>query len=306
TTDSAKRAGERWGDMRHPVLNALTVDVEDWYHGNDFNIDFSLWDMYEDRVCDSTEKVLEILARYQVKATFFILGHVAGKHPRLVRRIYECGHEIGTHGYRHRPVYTVAPAEYREDLMRSTAAIEDITGQAVKAHRAPFWSITRKSLWALDILEEKGFDYDSSIFPVLTPLFGLRGAPRFPYTPRLERIYAITEFPPSVVEIFGSAVRVPFSGGFFLRSLPCRFVRKAIRSLNAAGHPAMIYVHPWELDTAQPVLRAPAMARFTHYHNLSTTGEKLRMLLREFRFGPAAEVLASTSVTALSIGQIHG
>lgn len=292
------------GDMQRVVLNALTVDVEDWCHGNDFNIDASLWDTYEDRVCDSTEKVLELLAHYQAKATFFIVGYVARKHPRLVRKIHEYGHEIGTHGYRHRLVYTLDPVEFREDLMRSTAAIGDITGHAVKAHRAPSWSITHKSLWALDILEEEGFDYDSSIFPVLTPLFGLGEAPRFPYRPRLGRVYAITEFPPSVLETFGGAVRVPFSGGFFLRSLPYGFIRKAIGSLNASGHPAMIYVHPWELDPSQPVLKAPAIARFTHYHNLDTTGEKLRMLLRDFRFGPAAEVLASTSVSTLSIGQV--
>lgn len=283
------------------MLNALTIDVEDWYHGNDFNVDFRLWDAYEDRVCDSTERILDLLLQHHVRATFFVLGYVAGKHPRLVRRIQQCGHEIGTHCYRHRLVYAQAPAEYREDLVRSRAVIEDITGQTVTAHRAPSWSITRRSLWALDILEEEGFAYDSSIFPVRTPLFGVRGAPCSPYKPRRGRVYGLTEFPPSVAEALRGAVRVPFSGGFFLRSLPYLIIRNAISSLNATARPAMVYLHPWELDASQPRLRASVVTRFVHYHNIDTTEEKVRMLLREFSFGPAADVLASTDAAALTI-----
>lgn len=273
-------------------MNAITVDVEDWYHGNDFGIDFSLWDGYQDRVTCNTERLLEILAGYQVKATFFILGYVAERSPWLVDRIFRAGHEIGTHGYRHRLVYLQSPPEYREDLLRSKGIIEDITGQVVRAYRAPSWSITRQSLWALDILEEEGFLYDSSIFPIRTPVFGLRGAPRFPYRPWFGRRYAITEFPPSVLEV-GGLVRIPFSGGFFMRALPGSFIRLAIKTINAMGFPAMIYVHPWELDLQQPVFRAPLARRFIHYHRLDSTEKKLHMLLREFCFAPAGEVLAS-------------
>ena len=287
--------------MNYELLNALTIDVEDWYHGNDFNIDLELWDTCQDRVFESTKKVLEILAHNHVKATFFILGYVAERHPQLVKEICQQGHEIGTHGYRHRLIYTQRPAEYREELARSKIIIEDITGRAVKAHRAPSWSITHKSLWALDILEEEGFVYDSSIFPLLTPLFGLRGAPCFPYRPRFGRAYAITEFPPSVLEILGGAIRIPFSGGFFLRALPYGFIRRAIKSLNVTGLPAMIYIHPWELDVGQPILRAPLTKRFIHYHNLETTEKKLQMLLCEFRFAPAGEVLASINLDSINI-----
>ncbi|NPV52530.1 MAG: DUF3473 domain-containing protein [Firmicutes bacterium] len=288
--------------MQPGILNALTIDVEDWYHGNDFNIDFGRWDAYEDRVSNNTKRVLEILAHHQVKATFFILGYVAERHPRLVGEICQCGHEIGTHGYRHRLIYTQRPVEYREELLRSKRMIEDITGRGVWAHRAPSWSITHKSLWALDILEEEGFLYDSSIFPFLTPLFGLQGAPRFPYKPRFGRAYAITEFPPSVLKVLGGAIRIPFSGGFFLRALPYSFIRRALKSLNAMGFPAMIYIHPWELDVGQPILHAPLTKRFVHYHNLGTTEKKLRMLLREFRFAPAGEVLAHINLDSINIG----
>ncbi len=290
----------------HRILNALTVDVEDYFHGNDFNVDFALWDVHEDRVVDSTHRVLEILDRYATRATFFLLGHVAEKHPELARRIHEAGHEVGTHGYRHRLVYTQSPSEFRLDLGRSIDAIAGATGCAVKAHRAPSWSITKKSLWALDILEEQGIAYDSSIFPVLTPLFGIRGAPCLPYRPRLGRVYSIAEFPPSVMEALGGAARIPFSGGFFLRSLPYGFIRKAIDRLNAAGHPAMVYVHPWELDVSQPRLRGPATARFVHYHNVQTTERKLRMLLDEFYFGPAGRVLESVSVVPRDLAGAQG
>lgn len=272
------------------MLNAFTVDVEDWYHGNDFNIDFRFWHDFEDRVCGSTERLLDLLALHVVKATFFVLGFVAERHPKLVERIAREGHEVGTHGYCHRLVYTQTREEYREDLRRSKAALEDITGKALYAYRAPSWSITCKSLWALEILEEEGFLYDSSIFPVVTPFGGIVGAPRFPYKPTFQRQHDIIEFPPSVLEVAG-VLRVPFSGGFFLRGLPCRFIQRALRSINGMGFPALVYVHPWELDLEQPVLQVPFPRKFIHYRGLRTTQRKIEALLGEFRFAPAGEVL---------------
>jgi len=277
------------------IINALTVDVEDYFHVNAFRDQVSRkdWETYPSRVNRNTRDVLDLLDEHSVRATFFVLGWVAERNPGLVREIQSRGHEVACHGYAHELIYEIGPVRFKEDLRRARTLLEDISGEAIKGYRAPSFSITKESLWALDIIIEEGFLYDSSIFPILHDTYGLRDAPSFLH--ELDRpAGSLTEFPPSTVEIgfLGRTHRIPFSGGGYLRLLPTQLVKRAIAHTNETkGEPSAVYFHPWEIDPDQPRIRAGFRSRFRHYHNLRKTRGKVGRLLSSFSFAPMGEVI---------------
>lgn len=270
------------------MINAMTVDLEDWHHSID-SIPFQDWDRYESRVEADTYKILEIFRQFEVRATFFVLGYVAENHPTLLKEIHSMGHEIATHGYSHRLIYRQTPKEFREDLNKSIKVIEDITQQKVLGYRAPYWTITKESYWALDILQEEGIKYDSSIYPVKTYLYGISGAPVYPYIVKENNGNKLIEFPPSTVTVCG--LRVPIAGGFYMRALPSWLIRWGIKRINKKGQPAIVYIHPPEFDSLKPVVKLPFKERILHYYNLGVMEEKLKLLLSEFKFDSIKELL---------------
>ena len=269
-----------------PVTNALTIDFEDWYQG--LEIPYSDWDRFEDRIEAAGEKLLSILDEGNTKATFFMLGYVAEKHPAIVKRIKDAGHEIGTHGFSHTLIYNQAPKLFKEELTRAIGYLEDLTGSKVLGHRAPFFSITKDSLWALDILGELGIKYDSSIFPVLNYRYGIADAPRFPYTIKREK-FEFVEFPISTLKLPGFTM--PISGGAYFRIYPYQVTKQAIKQVNRSGEPVTFYLHPWELDPDHPRIDVPRRIALTHYFNLKATEGRLKKLLRDFKLAPMKEVL---------------
>jgi polysaccharide deacetylase family protein (PEP-CTERM system associated) len=272
-------------------LNALTIDVEDYYQVSAFEgvIDRGDWDRLESRVGASTDRVLDCLAAAGVRATFFVLGWVAERQPSLVRAIRSAGHEVGSHGYAHRLIYEQTPEEFRADLRRSVRVLEDTLGEPVTLYRAPSFSITHKSLWALDVLVEEGIRLDSSIYPTRHDRYGLPGTPTEPH--RIHRpAGSLWEFPPPVYRFLGYPV--PVGGGGYFRLYPYPLTRLALGRINAAGRPFAAYLHPWELDPDQPRVRAGRSARFRHYVNLRRTEPRLMRLLADFPFGTLSEALA--------------
>jgi polysaccharide deacetylase family protein (PEP-CTERM system associated) len=277
------------------MLNALTVDVEDYFQVTAFSkaVSRDAWDSFPLRVVENTRRVLDLFDEFEVKATFFILGWIAEREPGLVREIALRGHEVATHGYGHELVYDIGPERFRADLRRSRAILESITGKPVLGYRAPSYSITVKSMWALDILVEEGFAYDSSIFPVRHDIYGVPGAERFPHVIR-RGAGEIVEFPLTTwpLCILGKQCCIPVAGGGYLRLLPAGLIRKVFQGINEReGQPAVLYFHPWEVDPGQPRMRACLKSRFRHYLNLSRTEAKLRTLLSGLSFAPMSEVL---------------
>jgi polysaccharide deacetylase family protein (PEP-CTERM system associated) len=270
------------------MLNALTIDLEDWYQGlTSTGRRVDRWPRYEDRVVESTERLLDILAQTKVKATFFVLGYAADQFPELVRQVADAGHEIGLHSYYHRQVSRLTPKEFRSDTIRGRNAVEEASGKQVVGYRAPMFSIDWSTLWALEALLEMGFQYDSSVFPTRNMLYGYPDAPRFPYCPFGNGSFV--EFPLSTVRLLG--VNWPVAGGFYLRSLPYAVLKWGLKRINREGRPAIIYLHPWDLDAEQPYPSPTIRERFTHYHNLRLAESKLMALLGDFRFGRLADLL---------------
>ncbi|MCM0647212.1 polysaccharide deacetylase family protein [Clostridium swellfunianum] len=271
------------------MKNVFTIDVEDWFHTMDFNFPVSSWNNYEDRVHHGLKDILELLDKYNVKATFFVLGYVARKHPELVRELINKGHEIGSHGDMHKMVTTQNREEFKKDVAASKEILEDMTGKKINIYRSSSWSIVPKTMWALEVLEELGFKYDSSIQPFTTPLSGFRNAPRTPFYPVVNgKRLNLLEFPPSVMPL-GKAC-LPFCGGLYLRVLPKSFINYALNKVNK-NNSGMIYTHPWELDVKQPRLKVPPHIKFTHYYNLSSTKDKLEYLLQNFEFDTLSKVV---------------
>ncbi len=268
----------------HPIKNYLTIDVEDYFQVSAFEdiVHPEDWGAIEQRVVRNTEKVLDLLAAHSTKATFFIVGWVAERYPQLVRTIHGQGHAIGCHSYWHRKVYDLTPEEFRDDTRRVKSILEDIIGAPVHGYRAPSYSITGKSLWALDILRELGFTYDSSIFPIHHDIYGIPDAPRFAY----QHLNGLLEYPISTARFFGRSI--PVSGGGYFRLFPYRFSRYALQTINEKeGEPFIFYLHPWELDPDQPRMRqARALSRFRHYNNLGKVRSRLKSLFADFRFIP--------------------
>lgn len=274
------------------MKNALTVDLEDYFHVSAYSgkVRREEWDSYPSRVAENTDRLLDLLAENNCLATFFVLGWVAEKKPQIVGRVAAAGHEIACHSLLHRKIFDLTPQEFREDTHRAKAVIEDATGKKVVGYRAPSFSVTRESSWALDILAEQGFQYDSSVFPVRHPSYGIPDAPRTPYwinTPSGR----ILEFPMPTLAI--GSMRSPIGGGAYLRFLPYSYTRWAIRHLNQHEEfPVCVYIHPWELDPEQPRMGGSLSARVRHYFGLRGTEAKLKKLVSDMEFCPLGTLIS--------------
>ena len=273
------------------VTNAISIDVEDYFQVSGFEkaVSRKKWEQYPSRVVNNTRRLLAIFERHQVTATFFVLGWVAERFPFLVKEIYALGHEVGSHGYWHRLIYEMSPSDFRNDLIQSISVLQDITGQPITSFRAPSFSITKQSLWALDILAEEGITQDSSIFPTHHDRYGIPDA-----SPEIHQIatttHALWEFPMSVTKWRG--LSVPTSGGGYFRLYPYRITRRLISQINETGRPLMFYLHPWEIDPQQPLVDGvPFLSRKRHRINLAKTEGKLERLLTDFKFTSMTDVL---------------
>jgi polysaccharide deacetylase family protein (PEP-CTERM system associated) len=276
-----------------PVLNAFTVDVEDWFQVSAFDaaIDRAGWDGRERRVEANTRAIAAMLERRGLRATFFCLGWVAERCPGLVRSLADAGHEIASHGHEHRLVTSLTPEGFRQDLRRAADAIEAASGVRPTGFRAPSFSVDATNLWAYDVLREEGYRFSSSVFPVKHDRYGMPSFPRRPV--RLEGAdgRTIVEFPMTTWRVLGR--NLPVAGGGWLRFLPPAVMHRAFRAENAQGVPACLYTHPWEVDPGQPRVAVPLRTRFRHYLNLSKTAARLERLLDAFRFGTLSESLAA-------------
>jgi len=291
------------------MINALTIDVEDYFQVNAFarHVRYDEWDSYPLRVDANTRRILDMLDSFSIKATFFILGWVAERLPSLTKEIHRRGHEIACHGYGHELIYEIGPESFRADIRRSKALLEDQCGVAVRGYRAPSYSITRKSLWALDILVEEGFSYDSSIFPMIHDTYGIPDAERFPHTIQTTS-GPLVEFPLTTLpfQLGWKKMRLPIAGGGYLRLLPVGIIRKGIETINTRERkPAVLYFHPWEIDPDQPRIKAGMKSRFRHYLNLHRTEGKLRHLFKELKFGTMTDVI-NTCPTHLKLDVAYG
>lgn len=273
------------------VKNALTIDLEDYYQVTAFESSSGSdgWDSHASRVEVNTSRLLELLSSAGCKATFFTLGWVAEKYPKLIRRVAELGHEIACHSHLHRRVYTLTPSEFKDDTRRAKEILEDASGVVIRGYRAPSFSITRDSWWAFEVLAELGFAYDSSIFPIKHANYGMPDVPRFPF--RVETPAGpVMEFPMPTLAV--GSIRSPFGGGAYFRLLPYRFTRWAIRRTNLLERqPVCVYLHPWEIDADQPRLRGSLTSRARHYFGLKGTEAKLKKLLADFGFCPLASIV---------------
>jgi len=259
--------------------NIISVDVEDYFHVEAFaeNVPRSAWQRYTSRVEANTRRILDVLDEYGVKGTFFILGWVADHHPGLVRQIVARGHEPACHSYWHRRVYELTPEAFRVDTLRAKNAIEQAAGVPVYGYRAPSFSITRESLWALELLAELGFRFDSSIFPINHDLYGMPHAHRGPFRV-LTKAGPLVEFPLATFRLC-RGVNMPVAGGGYLRILPDWYTKAGLRSAWREFLPVVTYVHPWELDPEQPRVKTSLKSRLRHYTNLRKTESRLRKLL---------------------------
>jgi polysaccharide deacetylase family protein (PEP-CTERM system associated) len=273
-------------------VNAMTVDVEDYFHVSALaeTISRKDWATMEYRAEQSTERLLEMFAQRDIKATFFVLGWVTQRSPQLIRRIHDAGHEIACHGLTHELVYRQTPEVFRTETRESKAMLEDAIGAPVIGYRAASYSITNESLWALDILCDLGFEYDSSIFPIAHDRYGIPGASTRPGRIKAPNGREIVEFPLSTKKLLG--MRVPVAGGGYFRLMPYWFTRWALNSVNRDDDlPFVFYLHPWEIDPEQPRVRASWLSRFRHYNNLDVCEERLRALIGDFRFSTMRNLL---------------
>ena len=274
------------------IVNAFSVDVEDYFQVAALApaIARESWDQRESRVERNTDLLLDLLAERGIHGTFFVLGWIAERHPALVKRIAAAGHEIASHGYSHQLIYSQSREDFYQETVRSKRLLEDLSAAAVIGYRAASFSITRRSLWALDVLVELGFRYDSSIFPIRHDRYGIPGAAAEPGTVIAPSGATLIEFPMSAATFLG--VKVPVSGGGYFRLLPYALTRRGLRQVNERyGRPFTFYLHPWEVDPGQPRVRVGWLSRFRHYTNLDRCEPRLRRLLAEFRFAPMREVL---------------
>ena len=274
------------------IRNALTVDVEDYFHVSAFSksISRSDWNNHTLRVERNTHQLLDLFDAQGVKATFFVLGWVADRVADLIGEIASRGHEVACHGYSHQLVYEQSPDVFREETLRSKALLEDIIQMPVRGYRAASYSITERSLWALDILAEAGFEYDSSIFPVHHDRYGIPDAPKFPYRLTTPNGQSLIEFPLSTASLLG--YRLPMAGGGYFRLYPYALTRAGLRQINnKANKPFIFYLHPWEIDPDQPRVPASWLSRFRHYNNLDKCESRLVKLMSEFQFTTTWDVL---------------
>ncbi len=299
------------------MINALTIDVEDWYHPELVRSHVALGETgypeaVKPQIEASTGALLDLLRQKGVKATFFVVGEIVQRHPQLIQAIAAEGHELGCHGMGHRPLWELSPAEFRSELEQFAALMASVApGVAVTGFRAPTFSLDNRTRWALTILEGLGYHYDSSVFPIRTPVYGVGNAPLHPYYPSPGNVAGsvsapdrlqsengqgnLIEFPMTVWSWAG--VRVPISGGFYLRVLPLRFVQFALRQVNRQ-RPFVLYVHPWETFADTPRLKLPPFSRFVTYYNLRSMMSRLAALLDAFSFAPMRTVLEGMADSA--------
>jgi polysaccharide deacetylase family protein (PEP-CTERM system associated) len=265
------------------LRNALSVDVEEYFQVAAFErtIDRAAWDSAKSRVEYSTHRVLDLFADRSVKATFFVLGWIAERHPSLIHRIVAEGHELASHGYDHTRVHQYTPVQFRDDVTKTKAILEDLGGVAIRGYRAPSYSINGRNLWALDVLHETGHVYSSSIYPIRHDLYGMPEAPRFAFRFKPD---GILEIPVTTVRWGGS--NYPCGGGGYFRLLPYSLFRWALRRVNEMDRQSgLFYFHPWEVDPAQPrVQGAPLKSRFRHYLNLNSMHDRLGRLIDDFEW----------------------
>lgn len=274
------------------ITHILSVDVEDYFQVEAFagSVSRESWNQWPSRVVANTRRVLDLFDEYNAKATFFFVGWVAEHFPHLVREVLSRGHELACHSYWHRTVYSLSPDEFRRDTRQAKKVIEDAAGAAVQGYRAPSWSITKSCLWALDILAEEGFTYDSSIYPIHHDLYGVPGAKRFPYTHACGNGLELREFPPATLRFAGT--NFPVAGGGYLRIFPSAFTEHAFRTFEKNYRErVVVYLHPWELDPEQPRIHGPLKSRLRHYTSLRRMENKLSAILSRHRFQRFSDVL---------------
>lgn len=280
---------------------AFSVDLEDWYQGIEKS--YSDWGNFEKRVEIGFNKIMELLAENNTKATFFTLGWIAEHYPQFIKQLSDAGHEIGSHTYRHEKVYDITPNHFREEIVSTKKFIEDISGKAVTTHRSPFFSITSKSLWALDILKEEGFEIDCSISPIKTWRYGIANCP--------DEIFSfkengLIEFPTSRFNFLGRTWAI---GGAYFRLFPYAFTAKGINQRQKESLPNMFYIHPWEYDPEHPKVDMDWKAKLTHYQNLKKTVPNTQKLLKEFEFDTVSNIVKSrmeaNSLNSYSINEFR-
>jgi len=268
------------------ITNMFTVDVEEYFCVSAFEkvISRDTWNTFEARVNRNVDIILDLLGRYQTKGTFFVLGWIAKRNPGLVRRIAAMGHEVASHGYDHQRIHGMSSSRFREDVRAGKAFLEDILGKEVYGYRAPSFSVTKKTLWALDIIAEQGFLYDSSIYPVYRKSYGIPDAPRNVHKIQLPSGNTLWEVPLSCLG--NSLWRVPVGGGAYLRWYPYLFTEWALKRINVVERiPFVLYIHPWELDIQHPNVNGVNwVTRLRHYYGIPGNREKLENLLRNFKF----------------------
>jgi polysaccharide deacetylase family protein (PEP-CTERM system associated) len=273
-------------------LHALTFDVEEHFQVNAFDSTERRdgWEREASRVERSTEKLLALCERHRYRATFFVLGWVAERHAKLVERIAAAGHEVASHGYGHELVTKLSPEAFREDVRKAKKILEDVTGAPITGYRAPTFTIMPATAWALEILVQEGYCWDSSVVPVVHDVYGWPGA-----DPHLHRIDTpsgpLVELPPATAGLLG--VRLAIGGGGHFRIYPYPLVRALYRRIEAKGERVVFYLHPWEVDPGQPRMAGGRLSRFRHYHNLARVEDRLERLFDDFRFGSVREVLAA-------------
>lgn len=289
------------------TVHAMTIDVEDYFHVSALSqvIKPNEWDQQPSRVVKNTHKLLDLFAEKQIKGTFFVLGWVAEREPQLVRDIAAAGHEIASHGYSHQLIYRQTPELFRDETRRSKEILESIVQKPVEGYRAASYSITTKSLWALDILAELGFKWDSSIFPVYHDNYGIPDTPTEPYTIQTQNGQTLTEFPITSAKAFG--LSIPAAGGGYFRQFPYPLFRYLFRKASGNDQmPKIFYLHPWEVDPDQPRFsNASWLSRFRHYTNLHRCEDRLRCLIDDFDFGTLSESLNSYNRTELYKNMEH-
>ncbi|HEX9723089.1 MAG TPA: XrtA system polysaccharide deacetylase [Vicinamibacteria bacterium] len=271
--------------------HCLTFDIEEHFQVSAFDTPSRRrqWEGLESRVEANTDKILGLLADRDVRATFFVLGWVAERHPQVVRAIARQGHEIASHGYAHQLVTSQTPEQFRSDVRKAKRILEELIGTPVLGYRAPSFTVTRRTAWALPILVEEGYAYDSSIFPIHHDRYGMPDANPLPHR-RDTEAGPIWEVPPSTLEMGG--VRVPIAGGGYFRLFPYPLLRRCLKRVESQSRPLVMYLHPWELDPEQPRMEGPLLSRFRHYVNLHKTTSRFSQLLDDFRFEPARDVFS--------------
>ena len=276
------------------MIHALSFDIEEHFQVLAFDCPARRrhWDTLGSRVEQNTQAILSLLDRQDIKATMFILGWVAERHPALIKEIAAAGHEIASHGYAHELLTMLSPEKFREDVRRGKGILEDLVGQAVLGYRAPTFSITRETEWALPVLVEEGFAYDSSIVPIVHDYYGIPGANPFRHV-RKTKAGDLWEMPPSTCRWCG--LQVPVGGGGYFRLFPYNVSRYFLKKIESQDHPLILYFHPWEIDPHQPKMNGSWLSRFRHYRNLDKTYDRLIALLQDFSFGPIRTLLSASA-----------